>query len=140
MNAQVFFRRGVAEAVVREELTTLLEHSARPLRIKFGVDPSSPHLTLGHVACFRKLNELQQMGHRVVVVIGDWTARIGDPSGRSKSRPMLDASTVNYISFFIVKYTCIRIAVTALYLIPGLIAVSLPAECYPGSRILFCFP
>lgn len=95
MDAQTFFHRGVAEAVVEAELPTLLEQSPRPLRIKFGVDPSSPDLTLGHVVCFRKLCELQQLGHQVVVVIGDWTARIGDPSGRNKSRPMLDASTVN---------------------------------------------
>ncbi len=95
MDAQMFFSRGVAEAVVREELMALLEQSKRPLRIKFGVDPSSPHLTLGHVVCFRKLRQLQQMGHQVVVVVGDWTARIGDPSGRSKTRRMLDAATVS---------------------------------------------
>lgn len=94
MDAQTFFSRGVAEAVVKEELTTLLEESPRPLRIKFGVDPSSPDLTLGHVVCFRKLRQLQHMGHRVIVVVGDWTARIGDPSGRSKTRRMLDATTV----------------------------------------------
>ncbi len=96
MDAQTFFNRGVAEAVVKAELLTLLQQSPRPLRIKFGVDPSTPDLTLGHVVCFRKLCELQQLGHRVVVVVGDWTARIGDPSGRSKSRPMLDASTVRH--------------------------------------------
>jgi tyrosyl-tRNA synthetase len=95
MDAQTFFNRGVAEAVVKEELMTLLEKSPRPLRIKFGVDPSSPDLTLGHVACFRKLHQLQQMGHTVVVVVGDWTARIGDPSGRSRTRRMLDPVTVN---------------------------------------------
>jgi tyrosyl-tRNA synthetase len=95
MDAQMFFSRGVAEAVVREELMALLEQSKRPLRIKFGVDPSSPDLTLGHVVCFRKLRQLQQMGHHVVVVVGDWTARIGDPSGRSKTRRMLDAATVS---------------------------------------------
>jgi tyrosyl-tRNA synthetase len=96
VDTQTFFGRGVAQAVVREELAPGLENSnsSRPLRIKFGVDPSSPHLTLGHVVCFRKLRQLQQMGHRVVVVIGDWTARIGDPSGRSKSRQMLDPAIV----------------------------------------------
>ena len=90
MDAQTFFDRGVAEAVVKEELMLLLEESPRPLRIKFGVDPSSPDLTLGHVVCFRKLRQLQHLGHRVIVVVGDWTARIGDPSGRSKTRRMLD--------------------------------------------------
>lgn len=96
MNVQTFFSRGVAEAVVKEDLASLLEDSPRPLRIKFGVDPSNPDLTLGHVVCFRKLRQLQQMGHWVVVVIGDWTARIGDPSGRSKTRRVLDAATVQH--------------------------------------------
>ena len=95
MNVQTFFGRGVAAAVVKEELISLLAHSPRPLRIKFGVDPSSADLTLGHFACFRKLHQLQQLGHVVVVVIGDWTARIGDPTGRKNSRRMLDAKTVN---------------------------------------------
>jgi len=94
VNAQTFFSRGVAEAVIKEDLMRLLEQSPHPLRIKFGVDPSSPDLTLGHVVCFRKLRQLQQMGHEIVIVIGDWTARIGDPSGRSKTRRMLDANTV----------------------------------------------
>jgi tyrosyl-tRNA synthetase len=96
VNKQTFFSRGVAEAVVKEDLAPLLEESPRPLRIKFGVDPSNPDLTLGHVVCFRKLHQLQQMGHWVVVVIGDWTARIGDPSGRSKTRRMLDAAIVQH--------------------------------------------
>jgi tyrosyl-tRNA synthetase len=96
MDAQTFFSRGVAEAVVKAELMVLLEQSAPPLRIKFGVDPSSPDLTLGHFACFRKLRQLQQMGHVVVVVVGDWTARIGDPSGRRKTRRVLDPATVRH--------------------------------------------
>lgn len=96
MDVQTFFSRGVAEAVVKEELVSLLDKSSRPLRIKFGVDPSSPDLTLGHVVCFRKLRQLQQLGHWVIVVVGDWTARIGDPSGRSKTRSMLDAATVSH--------------------------------------------
>jgi tyrosyl-tRNA synthetase len=96
MDAQTFFSQGVAEAVVKEELMALLEKSSRPLRVKFGVDPSSPHLTLGHVVCFRKLRQLQQMGHQVVVVVGDRTARIGDPSGRCRTRRMLDAATVRH--------------------------------------------
>ncbi len=94
MDVNTFFSRGVAETVVKSELAPLLRQNQRPLRIKFGVDPSSPNLTLGHVVCFRKLRQLQQIGHQVIVVIGDWTARIGDPSGRSKTRRMLDAATV----------------------------------------------
>jgi len=95
MNVQTFFGRGVAEAVVKKDLIPLLAHSPSPMRVKFGVDPSSSDLTLGHYACFRKLHQLQQLGHMVVVVIGDWTARIGDPTGRKNSRRMLDAKTVN---------------------------------------------
>jgi tyrosyl-tRNA synthetase len=94
MDVKTFFKRGVAETVVKRELAPLLGQNQRPLRIKFGVDPSSPNLTLGHVVCFRKLHQLQLLGHEVIVVIGDWTARIGDPSGRSKTRRMLDAATV----------------------------------------------
>ncbi len=96
MDERTFFNRGVAEAVVKQELATLLKETPRPLRIKYGIDPSSPDLTLGHVVCFRKLCQLQEMGHQVIVVIGDWTARIGDPSGRSKTRRMLDATTVKH--------------------------------------------
>ena len=95
MNAQTFMDRGVAEAIVRDGLVSLLDQGPRPLRIKFGVDPSSPDLTLGHFACFRKLHQLQELGHVVVVVIGDWTARIGDPTGRKNGRRMLDAEIVN---------------------------------------------
>jgi tyrosyl-tRNA synthetase len=95
MDAQTFMDRGVAEAIVRDDLISLLEQSPRPLRAKFGVDPSSPDLTLGHFACFRKLHQLQELGHVVVVVIGDWTARIGDPTGRKNGRRMLDAEIVN---------------------------------------------
>lgn len=86
--------RGVAEVIVREELIRLLMTSPRPLRIKYGVDPSHPDLHLGHVVCFRKLRQLQDLGHRVIVIMGDWTAQIGDPSGQSATRPMLTAEQV----------------------------------------------
>lgn len=86
--------RGVAEVIVREELIRLLKTTPRPLRIKYGVDPSRPDLHLGHVVCFRKLRQLQELGQRVIVVMGDWTAQIGDPSGQSATRPMLTAEQV----------------------------------------------
>ncbi|MBI2845475.1 MAG: tyrosine--tRNA ligase [Chloroflexi bacterium] len=86
--------RGVAEVIVREELIRLLKTSPRPLRIKYGVDPSRPGLHLGHVVCFRKLRQLQDLGHRVIVIMGDWTAQIGDPSGQSATRTMLTAEEV----------------------------------------------
>jgi tyrosyl-tRNA synthetase len=61
----------------------------RPLRVKLGVDPSRPDLTLGHAVVLRKLRQFQDAGHVAVLIIGDFTARIGDPSGRSETRPML---------------------------------------------------
>lgn len=66
----------------------------RPLRIKLGVDPSRPDLTLGHAVVLRKLRQFQDAGHDAVLIIGDFTARIGDPSGTSETRPMLSASEV----------------------------------------------
>ena len=59
-----------------------------------GFDPSAPDLTLGHAVGLRKLRQLQDLGHTIVVIVGDWTARIGDPSGQSKTRPMLTADEV----------------------------------------------
>src|SRR5688500_16284128 len=61
----------------------------RPLRVKLGVDPSRPDLTLGHAVVLRKLRQFQDAGHVAVLIVGDFTARIGDPSGRSETRPML---------------------------------------------------
>src|SRR6266498_2003303 len=61
----------------------------RPLRVKLGVDPSRPDLTLGHAVVLRKLRQFQDAGHVAVLIIGDFTARIGDPSGQSETRPML---------------------------------------------------
>jgi tyrosyl-tRNA synthetase len=96
MDVEQALNRGVVEAVVREELAKLLAHGPRPMRVKYGVDPSSADLTLGHVVCFRKLRQLQMLGHTAVVVIGDWTARIGDPTGRKKTRRMLSATEINH--------------------------------------------
>lgn len=61
----------------------------RPLRVKLGVDPTAPDIHLGHAVVLGKLREFQDAGHTAVLVIGDWTARVGDPSGRSATRPML---------------------------------------------------
>jgi len=85
--------RGVVEVVVRDDLRRKLL-GERPLRVKLGVDPTRPDIHLGHYVCFRKLREFQALGHQVVVIIGDWTARIGDPSGRSVQRTMLTAEEV----------------------------------------------
>lgn len=85
--------RGVVDVVVRDDLRRKLL-GERPLRVKLGVDPTRPDIHLGHYVCFRKLREFQALGHQVVVIIGDWTARIGDPSGRSVQRTMLTAEEV----------------------------------------------
>jgi tyrosyl-tRNA synthetase len=86
-------RRGVAETIVESELLKLLE-SGKPLRLKQGFDPSCPDIHLGHVVGLRKLRQFQQLGHRVVLIVGDWTAQIGDPSGMSATRSMLSAKEV----------------------------------------------
>jgi tyrosyl-tRNA synthetase len=86
-------RRAVAEAIPEDEFVEALG-SGRCLRLKMGFDPSAPDLTIGHAVGLRKLRQLQELGHQVVVIVGDWTARIGDPSGQSQTRPMLTADEV----------------------------------------------
>jgi len=86
-------KRGVVEIIVEEELVTLLE-SGRKLRLKQGFDPSRPDIHLGHVVGLRKLRQFQELGHQLILIVGDWTAQIGDPSGESQTRPMLSAEEV----------------------------------------------
>ena len=81
-------RRGVKEIISRDEFIDLLK-SGRSLRLKMGFDPSRPDIHLGHVVGLRKLRQLQELGHQVILIVGDWTAQIGDPSGQSATRPML---------------------------------------------------
>jgi tyrosyl-tRNA synthetase len=66
----------------------------RPLRVKLGIDPTAPDIHLGHAVVLRKLREFQDAGHLVVLIVGDYTARVGDPSGRSTLRPMLSAAEI----------------------------------------------
>ena len=66
----------------------------RPLRVKLGMDPSSPDLHLGHTVVLQKLKRLQQLGHTPIFLVGDFTARIGDPSGKKKTRPALSMEEV----------------------------------------------
>jgi len=87
--SQLFSRR-VAEIIVEDSLRQRLEFG-KPLRIKFGADPTKPDLHLGHVVVLKKLREFQELGHQVVFIIGDYTAQVGDPSGKSKTRPPLTA-------------------------------------------------
>jgi tyrosyl-tRNA synthetase len=89
--------RGVAQVEKEADLRRLLLEGNRgkPLRIKLGVDPTHYDLTIGHAVVLRKLRQFQQMGHKAVVVIGDWTARLGDPSDRLEARKPLTAEQVN---------------------------------------------
>ena len=86
-------KRGVAEIIVEEEMIGLLR-SGKKLRLKEGFDPSFPDIHLGHIVSLRKLRQFQELGHQVVLIVADWTARIGDPSGVSVTRPMLSAEQV----------------------------------------------
>jgi len=88
-----FLSRGVANVIVESEFRSRLEEGA-PLRLKMGFDPSAPDLHVGHAVGLRKLRQLQEMGHTVVIIVGDWTAQIGDPSGKSQTRPMLTREEV----------------------------------------------
>ena len=80
--------RGVSEIIIEKEFVRLL-HEGKPLRLKMGFDPSRADIHLGHVVGLRKLRQLQELGHQVILIVGDWTAQIGDPSGQSATRPML---------------------------------------------------
>ena len=86
-------RRGVAEIIVEDEMVELLR-SGKKLRLKEGFDPSFPDIHLGHMVSLRKLKQFQEIGHQVVLIVADWTAQIGDPSGMSTTRPMLSMEQV----------------------------------------------
>jgi len=84
--------RNAVESLPRGALAERLRGAAvegRPLRVKLGIDPTAPDIHLGHAVVLGKLREFQDAGHRVVLIVGDYTARVGDPSGRSELRPML---------------------------------------------------
>jgi tyrosyl-tRNA synthetase len=89
--------RGSEEILVKEELRSKLaraEASARPLRVKLGLDPTAPDLHLGHTVVLNKLRQLQELGHQVIFLIGDFTALIGDPTGRNSTRPPLSPEEI----------------------------------------------
>ncbi len=92
-----FLKRGSLEIISEKELAQKLEKAQkekRPLRVKMGFDPTAPDLHLGHVVGLRKLKDFQDLGHEVLFLIGDFTARIGDPTGRSKTRPPLSDEAI----------------------------------------------
>ncbi len=93
-------RRGVVEIISEEDLLAKLREG-RPLRVKLGLDPSAPDLHIGHAIVLRKLRQFQDLGHEAILVIGDFTALIGDPTGKKQTRPMLrpeeiEASAATY--------------------------------------------
>lgn len=93
MDTDELLTRGVAEVIVERELRAKLD-SGRKLRLKQGFDPSRPYMTIGNAVGLRKLRKFQERGHQVVLIVGDWTAQIGDPSGRDETRPRLTYDAV----------------------------------------------
>jgi tyrosyl-tRNA synthetase len=90
-------KRGTVEIFTEAELAQKLAESAktgRQLRVKLGLDPTSPDIHLGHTVVLRKMRQFQDLGHKAVLIIGDYTARIGDPSGVSTTRPMLSPQQI----------------------------------------------
>ena len=93
-----YLRKGTVEIIPENELRLKLEKSAktgRPLRVKLGADPTAPDIHLGHTVVIRKLRAFQELGHTVIFLIGDFTGLIGDPSGKSVTRPQLTREEIN---------------------------------------------
>jgi len=93
METNDLLTRGVAEVIVETELRQRLA-AGKPLRLKQGFDPTKPDMHIGHAVGLRKLQKFQALGHQVVLIVGDWTAQIGDPSGRDETRSRLSAAEV----------------------------------------------
>ena len=92
-----YLRRGTTEIIREEDLRSKLERSAKtgkPLRVKLGADPTAPDIHLGHTVVIRKLRAFQELGHTVIFLIGDFTGLIGDPSGKSATRPQLTRAEI----------------------------------------------
>src|SRR5258708_7002901 len=93
-----YIKKGAAEIIRESDLRERLENSyktGKPLRVKAGFDPTAPDLHLGHTVLIRKLKHFQEMGHTVIFMIGDFTAMIGDPTGRSVTRPPLKSEAID---------------------------------------------
>src|SRR2546429_7714640 len=90
-----YLLRNVVDTLPAGELERKLDEG-RPLRVKLGIDPTAPDIHLGHTVVLRKLREFQDRGHVVILIVGDYTARVGDPSGRSAVRPQLDPAEIDH--------------------------------------------
>ena len=94
-----YLRKGAVDVIREDDLRSKLERSAKtgkPLRVKLGVDPTSPDIHLGHTVVVRKLKAFQDLGHTAIYLIGDFTAMIGDPSGRNVTRPPLSREQIEH--------------------------------------------
>jgi tyrosyl-tRNA synthetase len=105
LEALAITKRGVDELLIESEFAQKLarsEQSGKPLRIKLGLDPTAPDLHLGHTVVLNKMRQLQDLGHQVIFLIGDFTSMIGDPSGRNATRPPLTREQVeeNAMTYF----------------------------------------
>ena len=90
--------QGTEDILIRDELEDILAKSIsenKPLKVKLGLDPTAPDIHLGHTVVLNKLRQFQDMGHKAILIIGDYTARIGDPSGRSTLRPKLKPEVID---------------------------------------------
>jgi tyrosyl-tRNA synthetase len=121
------FHRGVVDIITEGELRSLME-SGKRLRIKYGIDPTMPSAHIGHAVPLKKLRAFQELGHTAVLVIGDYTARIGDPTGKSATRKALSAEEVkqNALEYF---------DQTSKILDPGKAEVHFQSEWYNGFSI-----
>src|ERR1700739_4349797 len=93
-----YLKKGVAEIIREEDLRAKLEasyKSGKPMRVKLGVDPTAPDLHLGHTVVLRKLKHFQDLGHTAILLVGDFTAMVGDPTGQSETRPPLSREQVD---------------------------------------------
>jgi len=90
----LYLTRNAVDALPAGALAEQLSQG-RPLRVKLGIDPTAPDIHLGHTVVLRKLREFQDLGHTVVLIVGDYTARVGDPSGRSSVRPVLSGEEID---------------------------------------------
>src|ERR1700676_5420796 len=94
----IYLRKGMAEIIREEDLRERLvqaEKAGRPLRVKAGFDPTAPDLHLGHTVLLRKMKHFQDLGHRVIFLIGDITGLIGDPTGRNTARPPMTRDEID---------------------------------------------
>ncbi len=91
---ETLLTRGVQDIIIREHLEKRL-HSEKTLRVKLGIDPTAPDIHLGHTIALRKMRQFQELGHQAVLIIGDFTAQIGDPSGRSETRKSLTEKEID---------------------------------------------